>query len=109
MEGLPNHAGDFSAESNGDVNWQWCGDNYPKQEIIFCSQALLVYIVCIAAIANLSYGSDQNSLWICLLSSALGYMLPNPSFKRGRLYKQTPHNNNNKPRRNSNASVESEK
>ena len=58
-----------------------CGDKYPRRELIFVAQTLLVYIVCIASIANLTRGAEQQALWTCLLSSALGYMLPNPKVK----------------------------
>ena len=40
-----------------------------------------MYLVVIASIANLTVGTTHGSLWICLLSSCLGYMLPAPSFK----------------------------
>ena len=81
-------ASGFSEDIHSEVSlgrWQWCGDSYPKQEIIFCAQTLLVYIVCIASLANLSYGTSESSLWICLLSSCIGYMLPNPSVKRKKM------------------------
>ena len=86
MEGVSRDSQDIHSQSSRELGskWQWCGETYPRQEIIFCAQALLVYIVCIAAIANLSYGTSQPSLWICLLSSSIGYMLPNPSVRRGK-------------------------
>ena len=62
--------------------WKCCGENYPKQEIIYMIQAVLVYVVCIASIVNLSRGAEHYSLWISLLSSSVGYMMPNPTVKR---------------------------
>ena len=89
MEGLPGRAEDLHSSVSADAvtqKWKWCGERYPKQEIIFCAQTLLVYMVCISAVANLSYGTSQPSLWICLLSSCIGYMLPNPSVKRNKTH-----------------------
>ena len=53
--------------------------NYPRREIVFGVQVLAVFTVVIAAIYNLTVGgSADRELWIALLSSALGYMLPSP-------------------------------
>lgn len=52
---------------------------YPKQEVVFFAQILVIYTTILASIANLSRGADNTSLWVALLSSSIGYMLPNPS------------------------------
>lgn len=80
MEGLSEQSPDV--HSQGEISREWCGGKYPKNEVIFYAQTLLVYIVSIASIANLSFGSPLTSLWICLLSSTIGYMLPNPKMKK---------------------------
>ena len=90
MEGVPERAQDLRSQSSLTTQkWRWCGEKYPKQEIIFCAQTILVYTVCISAIANLSYGTSNPSLLRCLLSSCIGYMLPNPSVKRNKTYAKT--------------------
>lgn len=54
---------------------------YPKQEVVFFSQIIIIYTVIIASILNISFGNGPLNLWTVLLSSALGYLLPNPSLK----------------------------
>ena len=71
-------------ESNGSsqTEWQFLGKPLPKTELVFFSQVIILYIVIITCIANLSLGSEDSNLWTALLSSSLGYLLPNPSMKR---------------------------
>ena len=60
--------------------WKCCGSDYPRREIVFLTQVLAVYAVVIASIYNLTVdGGGDRELWIALLSSALGYMLPCPA------------------------------
>ena len=57
------------------------GKSIPKTEIQYISQVIIIYIVIITCIINLSLGNGDSNLWTALLSSCLGYMLPNPSMK----------------------------
>lgn len=59
--------------------WKCCGSDYPRREIVFLTQVLAVYAVVIASIYNLTTDNGHKELWIALLSSALGYMLPCPA------------------------------
>jgi|SaaInl33SG_5_DNA_1037386.scaffolds.fasta_scaffold01477_4 hypothetical protein len=61
---------------------KWLGMKYPRQEVVFFAQIVMVYTVVIASIVNLSLGHDNTNLWMILLSSCLGYLLPNPSIKK---------------------------
>lgn len=62
--------------------WRVFGKRVPKEEIVFGSQIFVVLIVVLASIYNLSVGDDtQSELWTALLSSCLGYILPNPRLK----------------------------
>ena len=51
------------------------------QNVLFCSQVALIFIVVLAALANLSFRNDSQNLWIIVLTSSLGYMMPNPRLK----------------------------
>ena len=65
--------------SNSLRNWKLCGNTtLPKREIVFFVQVILVYIVAITALVNITLGATQE-LWVVLLTSSLGYMLPAPS------------------------------
>ena len=56
-------------------------EKLPINEIVFICQVLVVYSIIIASIYNLSIGTNERELWIKLLSSAVGYLLPNPVLK----------------------------
>jgi len=61
--------------------WRLFGRRIPKQEAVFISQVVLIYMVVITCIFNLSLPSENSNLWTALLSSSIGYILPNPSIK----------------------------
>ena len=83
-----------AAESEVDITWEeedevdtkaavaatdgWC----PKEEIVFLCQVIILYTVIVVSIYNLTVGHGDSTLWTVLLSSSLGYLLPNPSLKR---------------------------
>lgn len=59
-----------------------CGTNrIPKNTATYWSQIVVVYGIIIAAIAHLSLQSPDKELWLILLSSSLGYILPSPGLK----------------------------
>ena len=64
--------------------WTIAGKNIPSSEIVFFSQIILVYIVIITCIANLSLHNGPHDLWIALMSSSLGYILPSPAISKRR-------------------------
>ena len=61
--------------------WLMCGGKFPKEEVVFFVQVLLIYIVVVASLVNISLG-DKDQLWILLLTSSIGYLLPNPTLHR---------------------------
>jgi hypothetical protein len=48
--------------------------------LILC-QVLILYTVIVVSIYNLTVESENSTLWTALLSSCLGYLLPNPTIK----------------------------
>ena len=63
-------------------HWRfWGGRQFPKSEVVFFTQIVLLYIVCICSLVNLSLG-NKNQLWVILLTSGIGYLMPNPSLKK---------------------------
>ena len=58
--------------------WHVLGRRVPRSEIVFACQMILVYIVVCASTTNLSMELGDSNLWTALLSSCLGYILPNP-------------------------------
>ncbi|MCP3667609.1 MAG: hypothetical protein GY696_34805 [Gammaproteobacteria bacterium] len=48
--------------------------------ITYLLQVLLLYIVIIASIVNLSLCNGNDKVWLGLLTSSIGLLLPNPRF-----------------------------
>ena len=62
--------------------WHLFGTDCPKAEIVFLCQVVVLYTIIAVSIYNLTTGHTDSNLWTALLSSSLGYLLPNPSVKR---------------------------
>lgn len=61
--------------------WRLWGSKVPKDEIVFVSQMIVIFSVVVASIYNLTVTTTRPNLWVALLSSSLGYVLPNPKLK----------------------------
>jgi len=72
---------EFEQNSNSSSRWHWFGHALPRSEIVFFVQVILVYIVVIVSIVNITLSHDPDRLWITLLSSSIGYLLPSPTLK----------------------------
>lgn len=64
-----------------DRDWSICGGRVPKNQVTFFVQIIVVYGIIIVSIAHLSLQSSNQELWLVLLSSAFGYILPSPGLK----------------------------
>ena len=62
--------------------WTIAGKDIPSSEIVFFSQIIVVYMVIITCIVNLSVQNEPHDLWIALMSSSLGYILPSPAMAK---------------------------
>ena len=62
--------------------WYLFGTECSKEEIVFFCQVIILYTVNVVSIYNQTVGHGDSTLWTALLSSSLGYLLPNPSLKR---------------------------
>ena len=63
-------------------SWHLFGTECPKEEIVFLCQVVILYTEIVVSIYNRTVGHGDSTLWTALLSSSLGYRLPNPSMKR---------------------------
>ncbi len=63
------------------------GRTEPCSRLAFVSQTVILLIVIITSIVNISLGVGDEKIWITLLSTSLGVVLPNPSVKLGWLPK----------------------
>ena len=72
----------ISEHSSSSSEWHVFGHKFPKSEVQYFVQMLLIFIVVITSIYNLTFNQEQEGkLWTALLSSSLGYTLPNPKIK----------------------------
>ena len=77
---------DDTVEDTGSTSKRWVlfGSSCPKAEIVFFCQVVVLYTVIVVSIYNLTKTDANSNLWMALLSSCLGYLLPNPPMKRDR-------------------------
>ena len=80
-----NMTASFASSIDEQVEWKIFGRRMPKSEAVFFSQTIVIYIVILTCIVNLSCDNGSSSLWTALLSSSIGYILPNPSLKTHRM------------------------
>ena len=52
-----------------------------RKEVIYIVQLVVVFGVIIVSVCNLTLKTGEKDLWICLLSSAIGYILPSPTIR----------------------------
>ena len=71
------HPTETSVSSRGG-RWNVFGNEVPKEEIVFFTQVILIYVIAITSIVNLTMEAKHETLWTSLLSASLGYMLPAP-------------------------------
>jgi hypothetical protein len=71
-----------STVSAGSETWVLAGKNMPRSEIVFFSQIIIIFIVVVASVINLSLGNQSTEMWLIMLSTSVGAILPNPSMKR---------------------------
>ena len=58
-------------------------DNWCEKSLVkYSCQMIILVIVIIASVVNLSLNQDEKGIWLPLLCSTLGYILPNPSIKK---------------------------
>ena len=69
-----------SAEQSTGNEQRWCclGHKVPRTEIVFATQVFVVFVVVAVSLYNITTNHPNLNLWTILLSSSLGYILPNP-------------------------------
>ena len=70
-------------EKRKSALWNFFGRRVPKTEIVFICQMLLVFVVVCVSLYNLTLENKPDKLWVVLLSSSIGYALPNPTLGGG--------------------------
>jgi len=84
-KGINNDIKSLNGGSSRKTYWNIFGTKFPKSQFIFFAQTILIYIVVSVSLYNLTnVNADKNNekLWIAMLSSSVGYLLPNPTFSK---------------------------
>ena len=71
-------------QQRGTRLWKVFGRHRPRSEIVFFCQTFLIYVVVVTSLVNLTLKNGPINLWIALLGSCLGYLLPHPSIDQRR-------------------------
>ncbi len=54
----------------------------PKSATVYITQMIVAIAIVAAAIINLSIKDTNTELWLSLLCSTIGYVMPSPSLKK---------------------------
>jgi hypothetical protein len=65
----------MSGRSEG---WRLCCTKAPKDEIVYCCQLVIAYVIIIVSLLNITFTENDTCLWSTLISGTVGYLLPNP-------------------------------
>ena len=72
----------FEKESSSKSSWKFCNQTtLPRSEVVFFVQMfviLLLISLCIVKLTVLKSNCEETLVWISILSSLVGYILPNP-------------------------------
>jgi hypothetical protein len=73
----------LGSSSKSSVNCLVSAQRIPKNRVTYLAQIVAIYLIIIVAAVNLSILPDgpNNELWIALLASAVGCVLPAPGLK----------------------------
>lgn len=70
----------FDENNQERRSWKFCDRSIPRSEVVFFCQFFVILLIiglCCWNLVNLDDCQDKLP-WIALLSSAVGYVLPNP-------------------------------
>ena len=68
--------GSFVRGDTASVEYAEGGDRIVKNPFTFFAQIFVVYMIIITSLVQISLRSPDEDLWLILLSSSIGYILP---------------------------------
>ena len=74
-------SGTMEEETSTQSEWYVINRKFPRSQITFLCQIIIVAIIVVSSVINLSLENGDKTLWSTLLASSLGYVLPNPTIK----------------------------
>ena len=73
--------GSFLRGDTASVQFAEGRDRIVKNWFTFFAQIIVVYMIIITSLVQISLRSPDKELWLILLSSSIGYILPSPGLK----------------------------
>lgn len=61
--------------------WNMFGYSIPKQEVVYFSSVLMIYIIIFICLINLCIREKGKDIWVKLLLASIGYLTPKPTLK----------------------------
>ena len=70
----------FDDQNQERRSWKFCTYSVPRSEVVFICQVSIIFFMIIFSCINLyvSKKCEDTTIWVAILSSAVGYILPNP-------------------------------
>ena len=70
----------FDQNNEERKSWIFFGQRVARSQIVFLVQVLVLFTVITTSVAKLwlSENCEEVTVWVSLLSSSIGYMLPSP-------------------------------
>ena len=61
-------------------SWIFCHRKFPRSQIVFVVQTTFVFLLACVSVTCLALAQtcEETPVWIAILSSSVGYMLPSP-------------------------------
>ena len=73
--------GSFVRGDTASVQFAEGRDRIVKNRFTFFAQIIVVYMIIITSLVQIRLRSPDKELWLILLSSSIGYILPSPGLK----------------------------
>lgn len=70
----------YDGDNQERGSWIFCDQRFPRSEIVFIVQTVLIFLLVAVSITclALSQTCEETTVWVAILSSSVGYMLPAP-------------------------------
>ena len=70
----------FDSDNIERKSWVFFGEKVPRSQVLFIVQVLIIFIVVLCSVIKLCISTkcEEVTVWVALLSSSIGYMLPSP-------------------------------
>lgn len=72
----------FDDQNQERRSWKFCNKtSVPRSEVVFFTQIFFIFIfiiLCAVKLTLFELSCEESTIWISILSSTVGYILPNP-------------------------------